>query len=337
MIIVTKIGATQEQINAVISVVKSKGLSVNLSMGKERTIIGVIGDVRSLSKEQIELMPGVESVQSVLKPFKLVSREFHPQDTIIKVDGVELGGKKVCVMAGPCAIESEEQLFTTAEAVKKAGATVLRGSAYKPRTSPYSFQGLGEKGLKLLKKVKNELGLVVETEVMDVRTLELVAKHVDIVRIGARNMHNFDLLKEAGKINRPILLKRGIAATIEELLLAAEYIMSEGNPNVILCERGIRTFETATRNTLDLASIPVVKKLSHLPIIVDPSHAAGKTYLVPALSRAAIAAGADGLLVEVHCDPSKAMCDAKQALTPEMFSDLMAELKRIANSIGREL
>ncbi len=337
MIIVLKKNVSTKEVKEIIKFVESKGLKIEKSLGEEKTLLGVIGDTSRLSIESIEVLDGVEKVIRVMKPYKLISREFQPENTIIDVEGVKIGGEKIVVIAGPCAIESEEQLFLTAESVKKAGVKVLRASAYKPRSSPYSFQGMKEKGLELLSKVKKELGLVVETEVMDVRTVELVASHVDILRIGARNMQNFDLLKEVGKTNKPIILKRGMSATIEEFLLAAEYIVSEGNPNVILCERGIRTFETATRSTLDLSAVPVLKKRTHLPVIVDPSHAAGENYLVSALSKAAIAVGADGLLVEVHCDPTKALCDGKQALLPHQFNWLMKDLKKIAKAIGRDL
>ncbi len=337
MIVVLKKGATEKEKLAVVKFIEERGLRAHVSVGTERTIVGAIGDERILEKDQLELFPGVEKVMPILKPYKLVGREFHPENTVINVNGVKIGGEEIVIMAGPCAVESEEQMLTTANAVKKAGAKVLRGSAYKPRTSPYSFQGLGEEGLKILKKVKKETGLVVETEVMDVRNVELVAKYVDIIRIGARNMQNFDLLKEVGKIDKPIILKRGMSATIEEFLLAAEYIMSEGNPNVILCERGVRTFETATRNTLDLSAVPVIKQISHLPIIIDPSHAAGKRSIVPALSKAAIAVGADGLLIEVHCNPEKALSDGKQSLTPSGFAELMKDLKKIASAIGRKM
>ncbi|MFH1055571.1 MAG: 3-deoxy-7-phosphoheptulonate synthase [Candidatus Altiarchaeota archaeon] len=337
MIVVMGKRATSQDVEALSQWAKAKGIKVHLSQGEERTIVGLIGDVRQLTKEKIEMMGGVEKVMSVLKPYKLVSREFHPQDTIIQVDGVEIGGNDFVVIAGPCAIESEQQLFETADRVKKAGVKIFRASAYKPRTSPYSFQGLGLKGLKMLKKLRKETGLIVETEVMDIRTLGSVVKHVDIIRIGARNMQNFDLLKEVGKINKPVILKRGISATIEDFLLSAEYIASEGNEKVILCERGIRTFETATRSTLDLSSVPVVKELSHLPIIVDPSHAAGKCSLVAPLSKAALAVGAHGLLVEVHCDPNTALCDAQQALTPDDFDKLMLDLRRIGKALKRDI
>ncbi|MFH1588519.1 MAG: 3-deoxy-7-phosphoheptulonate synthase [Candidatus Diapherotrites archaeon] len=337
MIIVLKKNALQKDIETVIQHIESNGLRIHKSLGEEKTLLGVIGDTTKLSKDRIELMTAVEKVIQIMKPYKLISREFHPENTVIKVNGVAIGGKKIVIMAGPCAIESEEQLFETAKSVKESGAAILRASAYKPRSSPYAFQGMKEKGLKLLKKVKQEVGIVTETEVMDIRTVELVAQHVDIIRIGARNMQNFDLLKQVGKINKPIILKRGISATIEEFLLAAEYIVSEGNPNVILCERGIRTFETATRNTLDLSAVPVLKKKTHLPVIVDPSHAAGENYLVGPLSKAAIAVGADGLLVEVHCSPKTALCDGKQALLPEQFKELMNELRKIAEAIGREI
>lgn len=337
MIIVFKKGARKKEIDKVIKALESLGLKAHISKGIEITIIGAIGDVSDIPKESIEVLPGVEKVLSVSKPYKLVSRQFHPANTKIKIRDVEFGGDEFIVIAGPCAIENEKFMLATAKAVKDAGAKIVRGSAYKPRTSPYSFQGLGEEGLKLLKKVKEETGLPVETELMDARNAELVAKYVDVIRIGARNMQNFDLLKEVGKINKPIILKRGISATVEELLLAAEYIMAEGNEQVILCERGIRTFETATRNTLDISAIPIIKKLSHLPVIVDPSHASGKRDLIKPLSLAAAAAGADGLIVEVHCNPEKALCDGKQSLTTEGFADMMKEIKKVATAVGKKM
>jgi 3-deoxy-7-phosphoheptulonate synthase len=273
----------------------------------------------------------------ILKPFKLVSREFKPENTIITVDGVKIGGSAIVVMAGPCSVENEKQIMTIAKAVRQAGASVLRGSVFKPRTSPYDFQGLGRDGLKLLKAAKAATGLVVETEVMDVRDLDVVAEVADILRIGARNMQNFDLLREVGKIQKPVILKRGLSATIREFLLAAEYIASEGNQQIILCERGIRTFETETRNTLDLNAVPVIKELSHLPIIVDPSHGTGKSGLVRPMSRAAVAAGADGLLIEVHPNPEDAWSDGSQSLKPEEFEELMREVKVVASAVGRRL
>ena len=337
MIAVMRKDATQREIDDVIKYIETHNLKAHPSLGSNRAVIGIIGNVKMIDKERLEQMPGIEKTMYLESEIKLASRKFLHDDTVIKVDGVKIGGEEIIIMAGPCAIESEEQLFETAKAVRDAGAKILRASAYKPRTSPYAFQGMGVEGLKLLKKVKKELGMVVETEVMDTRQVETVAKYVDIVRIGARNMQNFDLLKEVGKIDKPVIIKNGISATLEEFMLAAEYVMSEGNKQVILCERGIRTFRTETRNTLDLSAVPVLKEKTHLPVIVDPSHAAGvKQYVIP-LSKAAIAIGADGLLIEVHCDPSKALCDGKQALTTNDFRVLMKDLRKIATAIGRKL
>jgi 3-deoxy-7-phosphoheptulonate synthase len=330
MIVVMKNKATETQIKDVCSMIQSCGLEVHLSSGKEKTIIGLVGDTRKVQKDRIMSFGGVNGVLRVVKPYKLANRVFHPEDTIIEIDDVRIGGNNFTIMAGPCAIESREQLFSAAKEVQKSGAKVLRGSAYKPRTSPYSFQGLGEEGLKLLAQAKRKFGIVVETEVMDTRQVELVAKYVDIIRIGTRNMQNFDLLKEVGKLNKPVIIKRGMSATIEEWLMSAEYIMSEGNKKVILCERGIRTFETETRNSLDMCSIPVIKKLSHLPIIVDPSHSTGEKYLVKPMSLASMAAGAHGLIIEVHPCPQEALCDGNQSLTPEMFDDVMVMIRKMA-------
>ncbi len=337
MIIVLRKGFTQKELEEVVKLIEKQGLRAHVSKGTERTIIGAIGDERLLNKEQLEEHPAVEKVMPILKPYKIASREFNPKDTVINVDGVKIGGDNFTVAAGPCTVESEEQLLTTAHAVKKAGAKILRGSVYKPRTSPYEFQGLGDEGLKLLKKAKQETGLVIETEVMDVRKVELVAKYVDILHVGARNMQNYDLLKEVGKVNKPVLLKNGFASTINEFLMAAEYILSNGNHQVILCERGIRTFETETRFTLDLSAVPVIKKLSHLPVIVDPSHASGQRDLVAAMSKGALAVGADGLLVEVHCDPAKAICDGKQSMTTDGFAQMMSDLKKMAPIVGKRM
>ncbi len=338
MIIVLRPDATDEQVNHIIEKVTKLGLTPHVSKGTERTIIGVIGPEDVLRVTPLEVFPGVEKVMPVLAPYKLVSREFRQEDSVIDLGkGVKIGGKKIVIMAGPCAIESMETLYEIASEVKRAGATVLRGGAFKPRTSPYSFQGLGEEGLKCLKKAGNELGLVTISEVMDSRDVELVAGYVDILQIGARNMQNFNLLKEVGLTKKPVVLKRGMSSTAKELLMSAEYILSGGNFNVILCERGIRTFEDSTRNTLDISAVPVVKQLSHLPIIVDPSHAAGKWGLVPALSKAAVASGADGLIIEVHSHPEDAMSDGAQSLLPTNFSNLMQELKTLARAIGREL
>ncbi|MBS3059869.1 MAG: 3-deoxy-7-phosphoheptulonate synthase [Candidatus Diapherotrites archaeon] len=337
MIIVMKKGSTQKDVDKVLNFLEKNGLSGHVSKGVRITVIGGIGTDTPLVKERVEELSEVEKVIPILKPYKLVSREAQPENTVIDVDGIKIGGNEIVTIAGPCAIESEEQLMTTAASLKKAGVKILRASAYKPRTSPYAFQGMEEDGLKLLAKVKEEFGLAVETEVMDTRRVELVSKYVDVLRIGARNMQNFNLLKEVGKVDKPIILKRGISATIEEFLLAAEYILKEGNKQVILCERGIRTFETSTRNTIDITSVPVVKAASHLPIIVDPSHAAGRKELVGPIAKAAVAVGADGLLIEVHCDPENALCDGKQALTPGEFSKLMVDLRKIASAIGRKM
>jgi len=338
MIIVLKPDVTEDQINHIVEKVQKLGLKPHVSKGTERTIIGIIGPEDILAVTPLEAFPGVEKVMPVLAPYKLVSREFRPQDSVIDLGrGVKIGGKKIVVMAGPCAVEDIKTLQETALLIKEAGATVLRGGAFKPRTSPYSFQGLGEEGLKHLNKVGNELGLVTVSEVMDCRDVDLVAKYVDILQVGTRNMQNFNLLKEVGLTRKPVLLKRGMASTIKELLMSAEYILSEGNFNVILCERGIRTFEDFTRNTLDISAIPAAKQLSHLPIIVDPSHAAGKWGLVPALSKAAIACGADGLIIEVHSHPEDARSDGAQSLIPDNFAGLMKELKVLAKAIGREI
>jgi len=338
MIIVLRPDATEEQINHIVEKVQKLGLKPHVSKGVERTIIGVIGPEDILQITPLEVFPGVEKVMPVLAPYKLVSREFQPENSVIDVGKEKkIGGRKINIMAGPCAVEDIDTLYEVATEVKKAGATILRGGAFKPRTSPYSFQGIGEEGLKMLNKVSNELDLVTVSEVMDTRDVELVAKYIDILQIGARNMQNFNLLKEVGLTKKPILLKRGLSSTIKELLMSAEYILAAGNFNVILCERGIRTFEDYTRNTLDISAVPVVKELSHLPIIVDPSHAAGKWGLVASLSKAAIAAGADGLIIEVHSHPEDASSDGAQSLLPVNFSILMKELSHIAKAIGREI
>jgi len=337
MIIVLKPEATESQVKHIVSRVKALGLKPMISRGLERTIIGVIGEEDMLRVQPMEVFPGVEKVMPILSPYKLVSREFKPADTIVDVSGVKVGGNRIVVMAGPCAVENFDLLYSIARAVKKGGAVILRGGAFKPRTSPYSFQGLGEEGLKYLVEVKKRTGLPIATELMDVRDLDIVERHADLIQIGARNMQNFDLLKEVGRSKKPVLLKRGMAATVKDWLLSAEYILQNGNFNVILCERGIRTFETETRFTQDLSSIPIIKGLSHLPIVVDPSHAAGRWGLVPSLSKAAVAGGADGLLIEVHSKPEEALCDGPQAMLPEKFAKLMAELRRIAKAIGREI
>ncbi|KNZ68348.1 phospho-2-dehydro-3-deoxyheptonate aldolase [Thermincola ferriacetica] len=337
MIVVMKHDATQSQIENVKNRLAGLGFKIHLSEGVERTVIGAIGDKSLLSEIALEAMPGVEKVVPILHPYKLVSREFKPEYSRIKIGDLEIGGRQIHVMAGPCAVESREQIMTTAKAVKEAGATILRGGAFKPRTSPYSFQGLEEEGLKMLAEAREETGLLVVTEVVDPRTVELVCKYADILQIGARNMQNFFLLKEVSTIKKPVILKRGPSATIEEWLMAAEYIMSGGNYDVILCERGIRTFEEHTRNTLDLSAVPVAKNLSHLPVIVDPSHGTGKWMYVQPMARAAIAAGADGLMIEVHPNPAEALSDGPQSLTPENFAQLMNEVRGIAEAMGRTL
>ncbi|RJP28655.1 MAG: 3-deoxy-7-phosphoheptulonate synthase [Candidatus Omnitrophota bacterium] len=338
MIIVLKPEATQAQIDHIVEKVKKLGLSPHISKGTERSIIGVIGPEDILRVTPLEAFPGVEKVMSVLAPYKLVSREFKKEDSVIELGkGVKIGGKKIIVMAGPCAIENFEVLHDVAVEIKKCGVSVLRGGAFKPRTSPYSFQGLGEEGLRFLKQVGDELGLVTVSEVMDTRDVELVARYVDVLQIGARNMQNFNLLKEIGQTKKPVLLKRGLSSTVKEMLMSAEYILSGGNFNVVLCERGIRTFEESTRNTLDISAVPVSKQLSHLPIIVDPSHASGKWGLVAPLSKAAVAAGTDGLIIEVHTKPEEALSDGVQSLLPVNFKQLMAELKNISKAVGREI
>lgn len=338
MIIVMADNATEQEVEGVIKKIEAEGFKAHLSRGVEKTIIGIIGDERRLREAALEVLPGVEQVIPILHPYKAASRSFRAERTIVRVgDGVEIGGARIHVMAGPCAVESREQLLTAAEQVGAAGATILRGGAFKPRTSPYSFQGLGEEGLKILAEARERFGLKIVTEVMDIRTLPIVAEYADIVQLGTRNMQNFDLLKELGRINKPVLLKRGLSATIEEWLMAAEYILSGGNFDVILCERGIRSFETYTRNTLDLSAVPIVKHLSHLPVVVDPSHGLGRWKFVAPMCRAAIAAGADGLLVEVHPNPAEALCDGAQSLTPENFAAMMEDLRRIAAVLGRQL
>ncbi len=337
MIIVLKPDATKDDLKRIVERLESLGLKAHISKGKFRTIIGAVGDEAILQGEPLEVMPGVEKVLPILKPFKLVSREFKSEPTVIRVNGLKIGSKKVHVIAGPCAVENKEMIVEIAKYVKKAGATILRGGAFKPRTSPYSFQGLGVEGLKYLREAKRLTGMPVITEVMDPRDIEDVCEYADIVQIGARNMQNFRLLKEIGLTKMPVMLKRGLSATIQEWLMSAEYIVSQGNNNVILCERGIRTFETATRNTLDLSAIPVVKQLSHLPIFVDPSHGVGRWDLIEPMTMAAIAAGADGVMVEVHNQPEKALCDGPQALKPDRFLELMKAIKKIAKVVGRDL
>jgi len=337
MIVVLKPGLTQDEIEKVVQRIESFGLRAHLSEGKERTIIGAIGDERLLADETLESFPGVEKVLPILKPYKLVSREFQRTNTIIDVNGNKIGGRKIHIMAGPCSVESKDQVLEAAVPVKEAGATFLRGGAFKPRTSPYSFQGLGEEGLGYLAHAREVTGLPVITEVLDPRDLDVVYRYTDILQIGARNMQNFKLLTEVGRLNKPVLLKRGMSATLQEFLLSAEYIASEGNRKIILCERGIRTYETETRNTLDLSAIPVLKQLSHLPVFVDPSHGTGRWDLVAPMALAGIAAGADGLLIEVHSHPEVALSDGPQSLKPDKFAALMKDLKRVAEAIGREI
>jgi 3-deoxy-7-phosphoheptulonate synthase len=335
MIIVMKHNATTEEIGGVVRHIESLGFRAHLSTGEERTIIGVIGDERPIEPERFELLAGVERAVRILHPFKLASRDFHPEDSIVKINGVSIGGNQVIVMAGPCSVESREQLMETAAAVQEAGAHILRGGAFKPRTSPYAFQGLGLKGLELLREARDEFHLPVVTEVMSPQEVTLVAQYADILQVGSRNMQNFALLAAVGEIQKPVLLKRGLMSTIEELLMAAEYILSHGNQRVILCERGIRTFETATRNTFDVNAIPVLKSLTHLPVIADPSHGTGKWELVTPIARAAVAAGADGLIVEVHPNPAKALSDGAQSLKPDKFARLVQDVRRVAEAIGR--
>lgn len=337
MMIVMKKEATEEQVGHVVERLKAEGVDAHVSTGVYRTVIGAIGDEDIISNLPLEAIPGVEKVLPILKPFKLVSREFRVEDTVVDVRGTVVGGNTFVIIGGPCAVESYEQVLNTARIVKENGGRLLRGGAYKPRTSPYSFQGLGEEGLKILASVRDETGLPVVTEIIDTRDAETVASYADVLQIGARNMQNFILLNEAGHTQKPILLKRGFGTTIEELLMAAEYILKTGNSKVILCERGIRTFETYTRNTIDISAIPAVKHLSHLPIIVDPSHGTGKRNLIPAVSRAALAAGADGVMIEVHPNPEEALCDGSQALVDEDMKKLHSELKSIAEAMGRSI
>ncbi len=337
MIIILKKTASEKQIDHIIEKVKDLGLDVDISKGKEKTIIGVIGEEDKVRIAPLESLPGVERFMEVLKPYKRVSRDFHPEDTIIDIDGIKIGQGNFVVMAGPCAIENEEILDKVAKQVKEKGASILRGGAFKPRTSPYAFQGLGKQGLKYLAKTGKKYGLPVVTEVMDTRDVDLVAKYTDIIQIGARNMQNFNLLKEVGKTRKPVVLKRGLMASVKEWLMSAEYIVSEGNDKIILCERGIRTFETSVRFSLDISSIPVVKQESHLPVIVDPSHSGGKWSYVKPLAMAAAAVGADGLMVEVHCCPENALCDGDQSLLPERFGEMVEAVKPVVEVLGKRM
>ena len=336
MVIILKQGTTKKKIENLTEELEREGVKVNPVIGAELIILGLVGDTSKIDPLKIEAKDIVEKVMHVQEPFKKANRIFHPNDSIIDVNGRKIGGKKLAMIAGPCSVESEEQITFIAESVKELGANFLRGGAFKPRTSPYSFQGLKYDGLELLKLAREKTGLPIVTEIMSPYDIEVFERDVDVIQVGARNMQNFDLFNELGKINKPILLKRGLSATIEEWLMSAEYIMAGGNENVILCERGIRTFETYTRNTLDLSAIPAVKKLSHLPIIVDPSHATGKRFMISPLAKAAIAVGADGLIIEVHNNPEKALCDGPQSIRPNDYNELVNELKLIANAVGRE-
>jgi 3-deoxy-7-phosphoheptulonate synthase len=338
MMIVMKEGASNDQIDAVVKRVESVGAAPHVSQGEVLTVIGAIGDRERIANLDLEGAPGVDRVVPIMKPYKLASKQFkHGEPTVVEVDGRRVGGNEFSLIAGPCTVESREQLLTTAEAVKECGASMLRGGAYKPRTSPYSFQGLGGEGLRLLAEAKAETGLPIVTELMDQRDLDAVLEVADVIQVGARNMQNYSLLAEIGRSGRPVLLKRGLAAQIEELLMAAEYVLKEGNDQVMLCERGIRTFETATRFTLDIMAIPVLKELSHLPVVVDPSHAAGKRDLVLPLSLAAAAAGADGIIVEVHNDPDAAICDGPQAVPTDAFAEYVGQVRAVAAIVGKEL
>ncbi len=337
MLVVMQEGAAETQVQAVIDRLVTLGFTVHRSTGIRHTVLGGVGPVENIEPADFEVMDGVKECHRIVSPYKLASRSFRPGGTVVRVGDIEIGGDGIAIMAGPCSVESEEQIERTAEAVARAGAAILRGGAFKPRTSPYSFQGLGEEGLKLLRRAAERNGLKVVSEVMDRDHISLLADYADILQVGARNMQNFPLLRKLGELRKPVLLKRGPAATIEELLLSAEYVLAGGNYAVILCERGIRTFESYTRNTMDISAIPVVKKLSHLPIVADPSHGTGRRDKVLPMARAAVAAGADGLLVEVHCDPDRALSDGAQSLWPEQFAELMGQLRIIAPAVGRRL
>lgn len=337
MIVVMSESATMKDTAAVIKHIEELGLKPHISEGEEKTIIGAIGNERLIQKEQLLGLAGVEAVIPILKPYKLASREFKPEPTVISVNGTKIGGDYIAVIAGPCAVESYEQVLEAAMSAKESGARLLRGGAFKPRTSPYSFQGLGEEGLKILARVREEVGLPIVTECLSQDDVELVSEYADIIQVGARNMQNYAMLEKLGKQHRPILLKRGMMSTMEELLMSAEYVLSNGNYGVILCERGIRTFEKLTRNTADIAAIPALKHLSHLPVILDPSHATGERHLIPPLSMAGIAAGADGLIVEIHPNPDKALCDGHQSLHLDQFRNLMTQVATIAKAVSRSL
>lgn len=336
MIIVLKQHSGQKEIDRVENLIKTKGLDAHIVKGAGQTIIGCIGDTSRIDAKLFEVNPYVDKVIHVQEPYKLANRAFHPEDTVVDVSGVKVGSGNMAYIAGPCSVETYEQVLSIAKDIKAAGANMLRGGAFKPRTSPYSFQGLGPEGLDILCAVKEEVGLPIVTELMSPEYLDVFNEKVDLIQIGARNMQNFDLLKQLGQVDRPILLKRGLNATYEEWIMSAEYIMASGNENVILCERGIRTFETYTRNTLDLQSVPVLRKLTHLPVIIDPSHAGGKWWLVDSMAKASVAAGADGLMIEVHNNPEAALCDGAQSLKPEKYSELLKDIKQIADIIHRQ-
>jgi 3-deoxy-7-phosphoheptulonate synthase len=337
MMIIMKSNATPQQIEHVIQHIKEAGLNVHLSQGVEATVIGAIGEAHDIPIERFEGLDGVETVKRITQPYKLASRQFHPENSVFPVDGFKVGGDDIVLIAGPCAVESRSQILETAQAVREAGANALRGGVFKPRTSPYSFQGLGEEGLEYLAEAREQTGMPIVVEIMSQTQLDLMVRYVDVLQVGARNMQNFNLLRAIGETRKSVLLKRGLSATIEELLMSAEYILAGGNKQVILCERGIRTFETATRNTTDINAIPVLKNLTHLPVILDPSHATGHADYVPAIARAAIAAGADGLIVEVHPDPAHAVSDGKQSLKPENFAGLVRQVRAIAEVMGRRI
>lgn len=337
MIIIMKPDATEEHLQTLIERLEGLGIKVHISKGIDRTVVGAIGDTTILREEPIEVYPGVDMVQPIMQPFKLACRQVRPENTLVEVGPLTIGGDRVHVMAGPCAVEGREVLLETARECQAAGATILRGGAFKPRTSPYSFQGLGEEGLQFLAEAREATGMIIITECMDARHAELIYRYTDIIQIGARNMQNFTLLKEVGALDKPVMLKRGMSATIKDLLMSAEYILSQGNHRVMLCERGIRTFETATRNTLDLSAVPVIKALSHLPVVVDPSHGTGVWEYVAPMAKGAVAVGADALMIEVHPRPEEAKSDGPQALVPSRFKDLMNELRAIAQAVGRVL
>jgi len=337
VVIILENNAKEGQINSVIKRLEDYGFQVHISRGEQRTVIGAIGVKPNFDIRQIKMLDGVADVYRITAPYKLASRSFKEENTVLNIKNVEVGGNHIAMMAGPCSVESKEHIFRMAEIVSKSGAKLLRGGAFKPRTSPYSFQGMGEEGLKIMREAADAYGLLVITEVMEISQIELIEKYADIFQVGARNMQNFSMLKELGKANLPVLLKRGLSATIEEWLMSAEYILASGNKDVLLCERGIRTFETATRNTFDISAIPVIHKKSHLPIVADPSHATGYRDQVPPMARAAVAAGADGIMIEIHDDPEHAFSDGPQALLPDTYLNLMQELKVIANAIGRTI